>query len=159
QDEDGTVLVFRALSRACAMTRSTPVAARDGLNVRVAISIVNNRPETMERIRPHVEVGSSHDAAVRRGAEVSGGPGSAMHHSASARGASHPGPKPRTRSEPYSLFKQPRSSRSRGAFLRPGFATLLRSPESRGGRSAEKRSGAAAPVGHAITRHARRLAR
>jgi hypothetical protein len=32
-------------------------------------------------------------------------------------------------------------------------------PESRGGRSAEKRSGAAAPVGHAITRHARRLAR
>src|SRR3984893_6314941 len=33
-------------------------------------------------------------------------------------------------------------SRSRGAFLRPGFATLLRSPESRGGRSAERRSGA-----------------
>src|SRR5262249_56243838 len=32
-------------------------------------------------------------------------------------------------------------------------------PESRGGRSAEKRSGAAAPVRHAITRHARRLAR
>src|SRR5262249_11052560 len=27
-------------------------------------------------------------------------------------------------------------------FLRPGFATLLRSPESRGGRSAERRSGA-----------------
>jgi hypothetical protein len=44
-------------------------------------------------------------------------------------------------------------------FLRPGFATLLRSPGSRGGRSAEKRSGAAAPVGHAMTRHARRLAR
>jgi len=33
-------------------------------------------------------------------------------------------------------------SRSRGAFLRPGFATLLRSPESRGGRSAEGRSDA-----------------
>src|SRR5262249_8444147 len=32
-------------------------------------------------------------------------------------------------------------------------------PESRGGRSAEKRSGATAPVGHAMTRHARRLAR
>jgi hypothetical protein len=39
-------------------------------------------------------------------------------------------------------------SRSRGAFLRPGFATLLRSPRTRGGRSAEKRSGACeAPVG------------
>jgi hypothetical protein len=50
-------------------------------------------------------------------------------------------------------------SRSRGAFLRPGFATLLRQPESRGGRSAERRSGAAAPVGHAITRRVRRLAR
>ena len=33
-------------------------------------------------------------------------------------------------------------SRSRGAFLRPGFASLLRSPESRGGRSVERRSGA-----------------
>ena len=33
-------------------------------------------------------------------------------------------------------------SRSRGAFLRPGFATLLHSPRTRGGRSAEKRSGA-----------------
>ena len=42
-------------------------------------------------------------------------------------------------------------SRSRGAFLRPGFATLLRSPESRGGRSAERRSGACeAPVGRAL---------
>jgi hypothetical protein len=30
-------------------------------------------------------------------------------------------------------------------------------PESRGGRSAERRSGAAAPVGRAMTRHARRL--
>src|SRR5262245_65459337 len=32
--------------------------------------------------------------------------------------------------------------RSRGAFLRPGFVTLLHSPRMRGGRSAEKRSGA-----------------
>src|SRR5262249_17973807 len=49
-------------------------------------------------------------------------------------------------------------SRSRGARPRPGFATLLRQPESRGGRSAEKRSGACeAPVGHAITRRTRRL--
>ncbi len=49
-------------------------------------------------------------------------------------------------------------SRSRGAFLRPGFATLLHSPRTRGGRSAEKRSGACeAPVRHAVTRHVRRL--
>jgi len=33
-------------------------------------------------------------------------------------------------------------ARSRGAVLRPGLAILLRSPESRGGRSAERRSGA-----------------
>jgi hypothetical protein len=33
-------------------------------------------------------------------------------------------------------------SRSRGAFLRPGFATLLHSPRTRGGRSADRRSGA-----------------
>jgi hypothetical protein len=51
-------------------------------------------------------------------------------------------------------------SRSRGAFfcargLQPCFAH----PEPRGGRSAEKRSGAAAPVGRIMTRYARRLAR
>jgi hypothetical protein len=40
----------------------------------------------------------------------------------------------------------------------PGFCPLLRSPQSRGGRSAERRSGACeAPVGRAVTRHARRL--
>jgi hypothetical protein len=51
-------------------------------------------------------------------------------------------------------------SRSRGAHLRPGFASLLHSPQSRGGRSAERRSGACeAPVGHAMTRRVRRLAR
>jgi hypothetical protein len=42
-------------------------------------------------------------------------------------------------------------------FCARGFATLLRSPESRGGRSAERRSGAAAPVGRIMTRYARRL--
>jgi hypothetical protein len=36
-------------------------------------------------------------------------------------------------------------------------ATAGTSPRVEGWRSAEKRSGAAAPVGHAITRHARRL--
>src|SRR5215831_18119184 len=51
-------------------------------------------------------------------------------------------------------------SRSRGTFLRPGFATLLHRPRMRGGRSAEKRSGACeAPVGRIMTRYARRLAR
>ena len=43
------------------------IASRaDGSHVPVAIFIVNNRPETMERIRPHVKVGSSHHAAVSR---------------------------------------------------------------------------------------------
>jgi hypothetical protein len=47
------------------------------------------------------------------------------------------------------------------ALLRPGFASLLHSPPLRGGRSAEKRSGAALthPLGVHVTRHARRLAR
>jgi hypothetical protein len=48
------------------------IASRaDGSHVPVAVFIVNNRPETRERIRPHVKVGSSHHAAVRRGALVS----------------------------------------------------------------------------------------
>ena len=42
--------------------------------------------------------------------------------------------------------------------MRPGFATSLHSPRTRGGRSAEKRSGACeAPVGRIMTRYARRL--
>src|SRR5258708_17820058 len=40
-----------------AVLRIAPRA--DGLHVPVAIFIVNDRPETMERIRPHVKVGSS----------------------------------------------------------------------------------------------------
>ena len=45
-------------------------------------------------------------------------------------------------------------------FLRPGFATLLRSPESRGGRSAERRAGACeAPVGRAHDAARQALAR
>jgi len=44
-------------------------------------------------------------------------------------------------------------------FLRLGFAPLLRSPESRGGRSAEKRSGAAAPVRRAHDAARQALAR
>src|SRR5258707_1234566 len=51
-------------------------------------------------------------------------------------------------------------SRSRGAFLRPGFCILcFTDPESRGGRSAEKRSGAQRNTREActLTRQARRL--
>src|SRR5260370_36857467 len=45
-----------------------PIAPRaDGSHVRVAVFIVNNRPETMEGIGPHMKVGSSHDAAVPLG--------------------------------------------------------------------------------------------
>jgi hypothetical protein len=51
-----------------AVLRITPRA--DGSHVGVAVFIVNNRPETMERIRPHVEVGSPHDAAAGRRAPV-----------------------------------------------------------------------------------------
>jgi hypothetical protein len=44
------------------------------------------------------------------------------------------------------------------ALLRPGFASLLRLPPVRGGRSAERRSGVCeTPVGHAMTRRVRRL--
>src|SRR5262245_24221788 len=47
--------------------------------------------------------------------------------------------------------------RSRDAFCARGWHPSFTPPESRGGRSAEKRSGAAAPVGYAITRRTRRL--
>jgi hypothetical protein len=66
--------------------------------------------------------------------------------------------------------KQPSLLRSRGAFLRPGFCIFASLTPIEGGRSAERRSGAAAPVeacDHAsktrvnalTTPHARRLAR
>src|SRR5262249_52890268 len=65
--------------------------------------------------------------------------------------------------EPFSVIS---ISRCQTAHLVPAAHVCVRvlqlcfaHPESRGGRSAEKRSGAAAPVGHAITRHVRRLAR
>jgi hypothetical protein len=59
---------------------------------------------------------------------------------------------------PYSLVKQPISF-PRRIFCARVFASLLRQAPIEGWRSAEKRSGAAAPVGHALTSHARRLAR
>jgi hypothetical protein len=89
---------------------------------------------------------------------------------ADARAASHPGHTIRT-IPVFSCFSADSESsipgltisstrtppRSRGAFA-PGVCILLRQPGSRGGRSAEKRSGACeAPVGHAITRRVRRL--
>jgi hypothetical protein len=71
-----------------------------------------------------------------------GGPGSAMHYSLTL--ALH-------RIRDTQQTRMPLLSISRyqtaqlvpaARFLRPGLATLLRSPESRGGRSAERRSGA-----------------
>ena len=52
-------------------------------------------------------------------------------------------------------------SRSRGAFLRPGFATSLHSPGNRGvgGAPRNVRVRAKHPLGVHVTRHARRLAR
>jgi hypothetical protein len=51
------------------------------------------------------------------------------------------------------------SSFPRRIFCARAFAPLLRSPRIEGEQSAERRSGAAAPGGRAITPHARRLAR
>jgi hypothetical protein len=132
----------------------------------------------MERIRPHVKVGSSHVQRCLAATLVS----RAQHSTSEAKWcAADPGPfqtvavpdqrcitsltlalhriRDTSLGRVRSLIHFSNSpSRSRGAFLRPGFVTLLRSPESRGGRSAEKRSGACeAPVGRIMTRYARRL--
>jgi hypothetical protein len=56
--------VFNALCPAMTNAGLRIAPRADVSHVRVAIFIVNNRPETMERIRPHVKVGSSHGAAV-----------------------------------------------------------------------------------------------
>jgi hypothetical protein len=76
-------------------------------------------------------------------AAVSGGPGSAMHHFAAlalhrVRDTRYQRPDssiPNSRCQTAHLVPAP-------AFLRPGFASLLHSPPLRGGRSAERRSGA-----------------
>jgi hypothetical protein len=84
---------------------------------------------------------------------VRGGPGSAVHRFADARAAPRPGHA--IASDPFgALFTfQTAHLVPAARFLRPGLATLLRSPESRGGRSAERRSGA-----QRNTRAARHLA-
>jgi hypothetical protein len=91
----------------------------------------------VERHRPHVKVGSSHDAAAGRSALVSrtrrsmkrsgmmrcrpgtvtvrGGPGSAMHHFASARAASHPGHVTARLASQSHDVKQPYATLLRGA--------------------------------------------
>src|SRR5437867_7872586 len=66
---------------------------------------------------------------------------------------------PRTRSQPYSLVKQHMFLRSRGAFLRPGFACCGFAHPNEGWRSAEITLGCSGTRGRALTRHARRLAR
>ena len=150
----------------------------------------------MERIRPHVTVGSSHDAASGRGAlgsraqrsmkrsgmmrcrsgivTVRGGPGSAMHRFAGARAASHPGHTIPTviRHSCLTTSNNTHFLLPAAHFPRPGFCILcFTDPESRGGRSAEKRSGARrntrgachlaskTRVNALMTRQARRLAR
>ena len=104
--------------------------------------------------RSYAQVGQARLAWI---VTICGGPGSAMHRSTSLRAAPRPGRDSVGRVRSLIHFSNS-PSRSRGAFLHPGFATLLHSPQTRGGRSAEKRSGACkAPVRHAMTRHARRL--
>src|SRR5262249_34515464 len=72
-------------------------------------------------------------------------------------------PNSRFVAEPFSVIPVSRCQTAHlvpaAHFLRPGFATSLHSPRTRGGRSAEKRSGAAAPVGRAHNAARRRLAR
>ena len=59
----------------------------------------------------------------------------------------------------YSLVKQHMFLRSRGAFLRPGFACCGFAHPNEGWRSAEITLGCSGTRGRALTRHARRLAR
>ncbi len=63
------------------------------------------------------------------------------------------------RSLSYSLVKQHMLLRSRGAFLRPGFACCGFAHPNEGWRSAEITLGCSGTRGRALTRHARRLAR
>jgi hypothetical protein len=63
---------------------------------------------------------------------VCGGPGSAMHRSTSLRAASHPGHTSLGRRVRSLIHFSNSPSRSRGAFLRPGFASLLHSPRTEG---------------------------
>src|SRR5215510_15547124 len=67
----------------------------------------------------------------------------------------------RSRSFPSHDVKQPRFSRSRGACLRPGFASLLHSPRIEGWAERRETFGCSAehPWGLHVTRQARRLAR
>jgi hypothetical protein len=157
------------------MPGSAPRA--DGSHARVAIFIVNNRPETMEQIRPHVKVGlhrvrgalvSRAQRSMKRSGmmrcrpgivTVRGDPGSALHRFADARAASRPGHAIASDAfgtlftfQTAQIFSFPRRIFAPGVLHR-----CFTHPESRGGRSAEKRSGAAAPVGRIMTRYARRL--
>src|SRR5262252_2955722 len=115
-------------------------------HVAVAPFIVNNRPETMDRSRQpflaaagwsftRVPGAAQHEVMRCRPGTVPvcGGPGSALHRSTSLRAAPRPGHA--IASDAFTvLFTMSNSpSRSRCAFLRPGFATLLRSPQSRVG--------------------------
>jgi hypothetical protein len=118
----------------------------------------------MERIRPHVKVGSSHDAASGRGALVSraqrsmkrsgmmrcrsgivtvrGGPGSAMHRFADARAAPRPGHAIGSDAFVALFTFQTAHLVPAARFPRPGFCIVASLTRKEGGRSAEKRSGA-----------------
>ena len=126
----------------------------------VAAFIVNNNPTTMKSPRSPFRTaagwcftcvpGAAQHEVVRcrpGTVPVCGGPGSAMHRFAGARAASHPGHTIRT-VPVFSCFSADSESpipgltissththtppRSRGPFLRPGFASLLHSPRIEG---------------------------
>src|SRR5260221_6334103 len=150
------------------MPGSAPRA--DGSHVRVAIFIVNNRPETMERIRPHVKVGSSHDAAVAalscpgRGAARAERSGALQTRDRYGPWRSQPATAPDQRcTASLALALHPiRDTQASDAFVAlftfqtahlvptarfcaRGFQLCFTHSESTGGRSPEEPSGAAAP--------------
>ena len=106
--------------------------------------------------RSYAQVGQARLAWI---VTICGGPGSAMQALRCARAASHPGRT--TASDAFvALFTFQTAHLVPAAHVcTRGLPLCFTHPESRGGRSAEKRSGAAAPVGRIMTRYARRLAR
>jgi hypothetical protein len=83
---------------------------------------------------------------------VRGGPGSAMHHSLPLALRRIRDTRTSTHSSPLFTCQTASLLRSRGAISASGFCIFASLTRKEGGRSAERRAGAAAPVGHALMR-------
>jgi len=146
-------------------------------HVGVAPSIVNNNPETMERSRRSFPTAAGWFFRPRHGgfswAKMSQTPLALILRDARTRvralrhlfspcarrmRTGESAARRRTVFGHFHLTMSNSHSRSRGAFLRPGFASLLRAPAKRvGGAPKNVRVLGGTPVGHAITRRTRRL--